>query len=172
MRTRFPDIVVAVDTREQKPYRFQRSEVKTLQSGDYSIVGLEDRIAIERKTKTDAYAPLGQGRARAAEVRHQREALGCERQELLRRVALEVETAHRDLVSALAAVDATEASVRAASAREEAVQERYDAGLAPISDVLDAQADLADAERAAIVARAAAWMSDAALMRAVGRHAG
>lgn len=59
-----PEIVVAIDTREQKPYRFARSEVKTLASGDYSLIGLEDRIAIERKTKEDAYASLGQGRAR------------------------------------------------------------------------------------------------------------
>lgn len=59
-----PEIVVAIDTREQKPYRFARFEVKTLASGDYSIVGLEERIAIERKTRQDAYASLGQGRAR------------------------------------------------------------------------------------------------------------
>jgi DNA excision repair protein ERCC-4 len=59
-----PKLVVAIDTREQKPYRFARSEVKTLASGDYSIVGLEDRIAVERKTKQDAYSSLGQGRAR------------------------------------------------------------------------------------------------------------
>lgn len=59
-----PDLVVAIDTREQKPYRFARSEVKTLASGDYSIVGLEDRVAVERKTKQDAYSSLGLGRAR------------------------------------------------------------------------------------------------------------
>jgi ERCC4-type nuclease len=59
-----PKLVVAIDTREQKPYRFARFEVKTLASGDYSIVGLEDRIAVERKTKPDAYSSLGQGRAR------------------------------------------------------------------------------------------------------------
>ncbi len=58
------ELVVAVDTREQKPYRFPKSEVKTLATGDYSIIGLEERIAVERKTKTDAYASLGQGRAR------------------------------------------------------------------------------------------------------------
>ena len=58
------ELVVAVDTREQKPYRFSKSEVKTLPTGDYSIIGLEDRITIERKTKADAYASLGQGRAR------------------------------------------------------------------------------------------------------------
>ena len=56
--------VVAVDTREQRPYRFPRFEVKTLSTGDYSIVGLEDRVAIERKTKSDAYSSIGRGRAR------------------------------------------------------------------------------------------------------------
>jgi ERCC4-type nuclease len=57
-------ITVAIDTREQRPYAFSRFEVKTLKSGDYSIVGWEDRIAIERKTKEDAYACLGRGRRR------------------------------------------------------------------------------------------------------------
>ena len=59
-----PELVVAVDTREQHPYRFPRAVVQTLPAGDYSIVGWEDRIAIERKTHADAYASLGQGRAR------------------------------------------------------------------------------------------------------------
>jgi len=59
-----PGFIVAIDTREQKPYRFPQFEVKTLTTGDYSIVGLEDRIAIERKSKEDAYSSLGQGRAR------------------------------------------------------------------------------------------------------------
>lgn len=59
-----PAFVVAVDTREQRPYRFPLSEVKTLATGDYSIIGLEDRVAIERKTKEDAYSSLGQGRPR------------------------------------------------------------------------------------------------------------
>lgn len=63
-RGRVADFVVAIDTREQKPYRFPRAKVKTLKTGDYSIVGLEERIAIERKTKEDAYSSLGKGRAR------------------------------------------------------------------------------------------------------------
>ena len=58
------DFTVAIDSRERKPYRFTRSQVKTLASGDYSIVGLESRIAIERKTKQDAYSSLGRGRLR------------------------------------------------------------------------------------------------------------
>ena len=58
------NLIVAIDTREQKPYRFPRFEVKTLATGDYSVVGLESQVAIERKTKEDAYASLGKGRGR------------------------------------------------------------------------------------------------------------
>lgn len=56
--------IIAIDTREQRPYEFPGAEVKTLPSGDYSIVGLEHRVAVERKSKVDAYGSLGQGRAR------------------------------------------------------------------------------------------------------------
>ena len=71
-----PDIVVAIDTREQRPFAFRsitgergkklrvvtcRSGLKT---GDYSILGFEDVIAIERKSKADLYGTVGRGRAR------------------------------------------------------------------------------------------------------------
>ena len=55
---------IAVDTREQQPYTFAGAVVVTLPSGDYSVLGLEDRVAVERKTKADAYGSLGHGRAR------------------------------------------------------------------------------------------------------------
>ncbi len=55
---------IAIDTREQLPYVFPGAVTKTLPSGDYSIVGLETQVAIERKSKTDAYGSLGQGRSR------------------------------------------------------------------------------------------------------------
>ncbi len=58
------DLVIAVDTREQQPYRFPRQEVVTLQTGDYSIIGLEDQVAVERKTKEDAFSSLGRDRDR------------------------------------------------------------------------------------------------------------
>ncbi len=56
--------VVVIDSREQRPYRFRGAVTKPLPTGDYSIAGLEDRIAIERKSKKDAYASLGHDRAR------------------------------------------------------------------------------------------------------------
>jgi ERCC4-type nuclease len=58
------DFIIAVDTREQTPYAFPGAVTKTLPTGDYSIVGLEDRVTVERKSKADAYGSLGHGRAR------------------------------------------------------------------------------------------------------------
>lgn len=56
--------VIAIDTREQQPYAFTGAVVKTLPTGDYSIVGYESRVTIERKSKADAYGSLGHNRAR------------------------------------------------------------------------------------------------------------
>lgn len=59
-----PDPVVVIDTREQRPYWFPRSTVGTLRSGDYSIEGHESVVAIERKSKADAYSTIGSSRTR------------------------------------------------------------------------------------------------------------
>lgn len=52
-----PPFTIVVDTREQRPYNFTGlATVRgTLASGDYSLVGHEHRIAIERKEKSDAW---------------------------------------------------------------------------------------------------------------------
>jgi DNA excision repair protein ERCC-4 len=68
---------IVIDSREQAPYRFTASlrgprgrlyavqtTVSGLASGDYSLVGMESRVAVERKSLADAYSTLGQGRAR------------------------------------------------------------------------------------------------------------
>ncbi len=66
---------VAIDTREQAPWGFQGitlggklwvipREVRTLQTGDYSIVGHEDQIAIERKSQDDFLGSITSGNAR------------------------------------------------------------------------------------------------------------
>lgn len=74
----FPCTVV-IDTREQQSYSFARipadasqgggllavrTEVRTLKSGDYSLAGYEHRVAVERKSLSDAYGTIGQGRDR------------------------------------------------------------------------------------------------------------
>lgn len=61
---------IVVDTREQNAYHFKHlpgpPEViyKALESGDYSIEGYEDRIAIERKSLADLFGSTGIGRER------------------------------------------------------------------------------------------------------------
>jgi ERCC4-type nuclease len=48
---------VVIDTREQRPWTFEPRQVdvvrRALPAGDYSIEGLEDRLAIERKNLGD-----------------------------------------------------------------------------------------------------------------------
>lgn len=69
------NFVIAVDTREQLPYfkdgvriGWERREVgvkvETLSTGDYSIVGHEDKIAVERKSLADFYGSITRGRER------------------------------------------------------------------------------------------------------------
>lgn len=75
------DFAIVVDTREQLPWTFQGlfsdtsarggrrpivvdQRVATLQQGDYSLVGFEHLVAIERKSLPDLFGTLGQGRDR------------------------------------------------------------------------------------------------------------
>jgi len=72
---------IVVDTREQKPYTFSAITADAAQgrrpvqvpthgaallAGDYSIQGMEQVIAVERKSKADLFSTLGQGRQRFA----------------------------------------------------------------------------------------------------------
>ncbi len=60
------DFKIKIDSREQRPYQFNGipSEVGILRVGDYSILGLEDHISIERKSLSDLIGSLTTGRAR------------------------------------------------------------------------------------------------------------
>jgi len=62
----YPPFTIIIDSREQKPYSFPEVEtvVQGLKTGDYSIVGLEDHVCVERKNHADAYGTIGSGRAR------------------------------------------------------------------------------------------------------------
>jgi hypothetical protein len=70
---------IVIDTREKSPYTFANIEADaqegkgilavktkydTLQTGDYSLVGHEHEVAIERKSKEDAYQTFGANRDR------------------------------------------------------------------------------------------------------------
>ena len=61
---------IIVDTREQSPYTFAaitpppETTRATLRTGDYSLDGLQDKIAVERKSLSDFLGSVGSGRAR------------------------------------------------------------------------------------------------------------
>lgn len=55
---------ILVDTREQTPYELIGSEKSTLKTGDYTVRGYEDVMAIERKSYNDLYHCLTSSRLR------------------------------------------------------------------------------------------------------------
>ena len=63
-KPKFTSALIVVDTRESLPLGFPGSTRKTLATGDYSVLGMETRVAIERKTLGDFYACVGRERAR------------------------------------------------------------------------------------------------------------
>jgi outer membrane protein len=111
----------------------------------------------------------GKARADLATARARHAAAVEDREELQRRVSVEVQTDLRRLGSAVAAVEAADAARAAATEREEAARDRHAAGLASMAEILDAESELAAAERQQIDSRASAWMASATLDRAVGR---
>lgn len=58
------EYTIIVDTREQKPLWNKNVEIKGLKTGDYSIKGHEEHIAIERKSMGDLFGTLGGGHKR------------------------------------------------------------------------------------------------------------
>ncbi len=59
-------IVIVRDQREQKPFAFPglTVEVGHLPTADYSLRGMEDHVALERKSLPDFLGVVGHGRAR------------------------------------------------------------------------------------------------------------
>ena len=62
--TTMPMPPVVTDSREQRPYCFDGAIVAGLKTGDYSLTGCEELIAIERKSKADLFGSIGRGRRR------------------------------------------------------------------------------------------------------------
>ena len=61
-----PTLVIIVDTREQLPFSFPGTATirHGLRAGDYSVLGFEDQVAVERKSLADLYGTVGKGRDR------------------------------------------------------------------------------------------------------------
>ena len=63
-------MLIVVDSREQEPFLFQHEKYGatpqegTLAIGDYSLAGLEDKVAVERKSLPDLVMCLGRERER------------------------------------------------------------------------------------------------------------
>lgn len=73
MKARSDDMpVLLVDTREQKPLRFSHlpAEPATLYTGDYSVRGLEEVFAVERKSLADLAGSLTRERDRFMREMH------------------------------------------------------------------------------------------------------
>ena len=58
--------IALVDSREQTPLDLQPLQVEktTLTTGDYSLKGLQDQVAIERKSRDDLLMCVGRERER------------------------------------------------------------------------------------------------------------
>lgn len=63
---------IITDTREQNPYKFGdlkiENVIKKLDYGDYSIVGFEDIVTVERKSMDDFCGSIGKNRKRFGKV--------------------------------------------------------------------------------------------------------
>ncbi len=59
-------VTILIDSREQNPFDLSpmKMEEATLQTGDYTIKGLEDYVRVERKSLPDLISCLGTGRDR------------------------------------------------------------------------------------------------------------
>lgn len=65
-KLKIEDLIACIDSREQLPLDLQplRTITKKLDVADYSVEGLEDRIAIERKSLNDLVGCVGRERDR------------------------------------------------------------------------------------------------------------
>ena len=62
---------IVIDTREQEPYSFDSRLVaavrRALPAGDYSVEGMEERVAVERKSLDDFVSTVIHARRRFRE---------------------------------------------------------------------------------------------------------
>jgi ERCC4-type nuclease len=93
-----PKPVVLIDTRERAPFNFRRfanwiagESRQKLDAGDYSILGMENVLALERKSLSDLITTLIQQRSRFFKM--------CEKLAQYRWRALLVEASYEDIKS-------------------------------------------------------------------------
>lgn len=111
----------------------------------------------------------GADRARVQAASHARAGAELMREDLRAAVQVEVLTAVRQLEAAVARVSVGAESIAQATERARVVRNRYDAGLASMTDVLAASSALLDAEARHTAAQVDVLNAQAELRRAVGR---
>jgi outer membrane protein TolC len=111
----------------------------------------------------------GRGRAQVAEAAAAERALRERLADLDTRIATDVLQRRLELDASLAAIRAAEDGVRSAAEARRVVAERFNAGVATNTDVLDAQTDLLTAELDRTRALAQSRLVEARLARALGR---
>jgi outer membrane protein len=111
----------------------------------------------------------GRARAETAEAAANRRAIEARLRDFDGVVEAEVRQRWAELQSAAAGIEAADAGVRAAAEARRVVTERFGAGVATNTDVLDAQNALLQAELDLTRARANAQLARARLDRALGR---
>lgn len=112
----------------------------------------------------------GRAKADRAVAEAQVRALGHRLDEFDDRVAVDVQTRLFDIEAGRAAIAASDEAVAAAAEAHRVLRERYAAGVATSTDVLDAQVALLDATLERTRLQAALRLSEARLRRAVGVH--
>jgi outer membrane protein TolC len=111
----------------------------------------------------------GRARADAAEAAANKKAADERLKEFDTNVGTEVRQRASDLASARAAITAADVGVRSAAEARRVLAERFSAGVATNTDVLDAQVALLQAELDRTRALANVKLAEARLDRAVGR---
>ena len=111
----------------------------------------------------------GRVQAEVAEAAANQRAIAERLKDFDANVGLEVRQRVADAISAEAAIAAAEAGVRSATEARRVIGERFTAGVAANTEVIDAQAALLQAELDRTRALAAAHLASARLDRAVGR---
>jgi outer membrane protein TolC len=108
--------------------------------------------------------------ARSRAASHAQVRAAADAEDVRARVRVEVVTAFRRLEAARARQAVGRAAVNQARERQRIIRDRFDAGMAGVTDVLQASSALTEAEAQRVAAVVDAINSDALLRRAIGRH--
>jgi outer membrane protein TolC len=142
----------------QAGWEFNGATLGTQQSG--WVIGADVRINVFR-----GFADT----SRMAEAAHAQTRAAAERERVERLIEVEVRTALAQLTAAHAREDAGRTALAQASESQRIIRDRYESGLATVTDVLRAAEATLDAESRATTAETDVILQTVALDRALGR---